>query len=306
VRRLSDEDEARLRRALDQAVVVGGLAPDRMDGLWRPRGRRAAGTLEQHPHLLVGRLREVLVPQPDRAELARREQAHDVVGSLAQVLAHGGVGNRRGGHDARRLVGPHGVQRRQHRRTRGQSVVDEDDRAACEIGRGPVTAVGLLAALELAPLLGVDRLDPLGGQVQRLDHGRVEDADAARGDRSERVLLVAGHAELAHEEDVERSLQRARDLVRDGHPAARQGEYDDVVASCVVAQALRKQPPGVRAIPETLRACRGLCHLVSPLGRLRGASSPVSSACRSASRPSRRSSTAVRDCARSPRASSLR
>jgi hypothetical protein len=113
-------------------------------------------------------------------------------------------------------------------------------------------AVRALAALELAPLLGVDRLDPLDRDVQRLDELLAEHARAARGDRAERELLVPGDAELAHEEDVERRGQRTRDLEGDRHPAARQRQHDDVVAPRVLAQALREQPARLDAIPEAL------------------------------------------------------
>ena len=274
VRRLPDEDEAGLRRALDQVVVVRRLATERSHRLRAAGDRGTARLLEQHPDLVVGRLREVLVPDSHGLQRPGCDHAHHVVGHGAQAVAHVRVGDRDGDDDPRRLVGPQGMQRRQHGRPRGQPVVDEDDRAAGDVGRRAVTAVRLLAALQLAPLLGVDRLDPLGRQIQRLDQLGVENADTTGGDRAERVLLVSRHAELAHEKHVQGRVQRPRDLVADGHATARQGEHDDIVAARVVAQPLREQPAGVRPVPEALRPCRSLWHLVPPLGRPGAASSP--------------------------------
>jgi hypothetical protein len=144
------------------------------------------------------------------------------------------------------------MQRGEHRGSRRQPVVDEDHRAAGHVGRRPVAAVGALAPLQLAPLLRIDRLDPLRRQAERLDHRLVEHADAAGRDRAERMLLVPGHPELAHQEHVERRTQLPSDLVRDRHAAPRQPEHDDVVAPRVAAQALREHPAGVPPVPELL------------------------------------------------------
>ena len=102
----------------------------------------------------------------------------------------------------------------------------------------------------------------------------VEDAHAAGGDRAHGQLLVAGHAELAHEEHVERRVQRPGDLVADRHAAARQPEHDDVVAAGVVAQPLGQQPAGVRRSRKRCGSGRRSCHLVAALGRPGPASSP--------------------------------
>ena len=53
----------------------------------------ARGLCEQRAHLLVGRLREVLVPQPDRVERVGRDRADDLIDLAAKLLA--GLGRRR-------------------------------------------------------------------------------------------------------------------------------------------------------------------------------------------------------------------
>jgi hypothetical protein len=70
------------------------------------------------------------------------------------------------------------------------------------------------------------------------------------GDRPEGELLVPRDTELAHEEHVERSAERASDLEGDGHAAAREAEHHHVVAAGVLTQPLGEQPPRLGSIPE--------------------------------------------------------
>src|SRR5439155_15142446 len=104
-------------------------------------------------------------------------------------------------------------------------------------------------------LLGIDRLDPLGRDVQRLDQLLVENARAARRDRPERDLLVTGNAELAHEEDIQRRLELASDLEGNRHAPARKAQHYDVVPTAVSAQALRQEPPGLDPVAKA-SCCR--------------------------------------------------
>jgi hypothetical protein len=105
VRGLADQHEVRARGPVDQRVVVRGRAVERLDDRRRPDRRRAGRALQQRTHLVVRRLREVVVPEPDGLQRLGRERAHDLVGHVAQRRAHAGVGDRDRDHDARGLVG---------------------------------------------------------------------------------------------------------------------------------------------------------------------------------------------------------
>jgi hypothetical protein len=114
----------------------------------------------------------------------------------------------------------------------------------------PRTSTGLLAAGQLAALVG-DRVEDLVGRdVHGLEHLVVHHDDVAGGDRAHGQLLVARRAELADEEDVERRAQFPGHLVGDRHAAARQGQHDDVVEAGVVGELPGQEPPGLRPIPE--------------------------------------------------------
>ena len=89
-----------------------------------------------------------------------------------------------------------------------------------------------------------------GGMPERLHHVLVEHAHAAGGDGAHGQLLVARHAQLAHEEDVERGAQRPGHLVGDRHAAARQRQHEHVRAAGVGGELLGQQPAGLGAVSE--------------------------------------------------------
>src|SRR5262249_58562099 len=92
------------------------------------------------------------------------------------------------------------------------------------IGRQTTTAVEPLAPPELLLLPGSDRVDDVARDAETAHDVVVERAHGAGRDGAHRQLLVAGHAQLAHEKHVERRTERAGHLVRHGYPASRQGE----------------------------------------------------------------------------------
>ena len=65
---------------------------------------------------------------------------------------------------------------------------------------------------------------------------------------------MAGDAELSHEEDVERSVERRGDLERHRNAASRQPEDEHVVAARVRTELLRKDSAGLAPVSETLHA----------------------------------------------------
>ncbi len=238
VRGLADQHEACLACAREQPVEVPALAGERVQrltGIHAARERRAAGPTQKLVHLLVAGLGEVLVPQPHGMHRPWRGDADHLVGEARQRFAH--LGGRNGDRDdhARRVVLSNRLHGGGHRRSGGKPVVNEDNRAAGELRRRRVPAVGPLATLQLAPLLGVDRLDPFRRQPQPFDQLLVEHAHSAAGDRAERELFMAGQTELAHDVDVQRDAELAGHLIRHRYAAPRQTKHHDILAPRVVA-----------------------------------------------------------------------
>jgi hypothetical protein len=124
-------------------------------------------------------------------------------------------------HDLGRPMLPERLDRGAHARARGEAVVDEDDGLAGDVRWRPPLPVGVLPAQQIAALLLGHPLDDLRRDIQAADNVVVEHDHAAAGDRAHRQLLAAGNAELADQEDVERSGEGHRHLVRHRHAAPR-------------------------------------------------------------------------------------
>jgi hypothetical protein len=118
-----------------------------------------------------------------------------------------------------------------------------------EIGEWATASILALASVQL-PLLGRrDGIDHLARQLENPKRVLAQDPNPATGNRSHGKFLVAWHAELSHDEDVERSAQR-RHLGRDRYPAAWEPEHDDVRPSRKMVQSASKLPARIVAIGE--------------------------------------------------------
>ena len=124
-----------------------------------------------------------------------------------------------------------------HARARRQAVIHQDQDLAGDVRWGTVLPVGALASLQLPAFFAGDLLDDLRWDLHAAHDVLVEHDDPATGDCAHRQLFMAGDAELANDEHIERSAQGGGDLVRDGHAATRQRQHDDVVATLVMLQA---------------------------------------------------------------------
>ena len=131
-------------------------------------------------------------------------------------------------------------------------MVHQDHGPAADVGRRPAAAVEALAPPQLLQLPARDRIDQIIGDVQPGYDVVVEHPHAAGRDGAHRQLLVAGHAELAHDEDVERRAERVRHLVRHRHAAARQGQHEHVRAIGVMGELLGELPTRFAAIAKEL------------------------------------------------------
>jgi hypothetical protein len=84
-----------------------------------------------------------------------------------------------------------------------------------------------------------------------------------RRDRSHGKLSASRRAELAHEENVQRRIERFGYFEGDGDTAPRQREYDNVRSSRVATQAGRQFPPRFTAIGK--RPTQSSEHSSTPL-----------------------------------------
>jgi hypothetical protein len=224
--------------------------------VWAP----GVGALEQVAHLLVAHLREVAIPRADGAKLSRRHQADDLVDDATQRRARARRRDRHGDDRASRPLLSDVQRGGQHRRSRGQPVVDQHDRPVGQRQRGTIGSIQALPALQLAPLLAFDRLQLLRGELQARHERLVDDARAAACDCAKGQLFVAGHAELSHHVYVERCAEAARDLIGDRHAAARQAKHQGVAPGARV-QLLGEQAARLAAISKC-KSSHGLSRSV--------------------------------------------
>ena len=172
-----------------------------------------------------------------------RGQTH-VVGERRQ-LGHGvGRADRYGDDDLRRAGRPHGADGGAHRRTGGEPVVDEHDHGAGEVGRRAVAPQAAVALGELAPGDLDARRDLCRAQAEPGDEVVVAHDQPARRHRADRQLDVAGRADLAHGEHVERRAEPVRHLGGHGDPTAGQPEHDDPSGPGDAAGRPRRRAPG--------------------------------------------------------------
>lgn len=128
-----------------------------------------------------------------------------------------------------RLALAQDVQRGGHGGPGGQAVVHHDDDAPGHLQRRAYRRV------LRAPLVDQLQLPALfGGDVMRIGARRCgvrrQVGPAALIDRADGVFGLVGRAQLAHQHQVQLSLQRLGDALRHGHGAARNGQHQGVLA----------------------------------------------------------------------------
>ena len=242
----------RHRQVAFQRHVAGGDAQRHLVGAQLAGQRRLvrAGLRQQPQHLVVGDLREVVVPLADGAQLGRRQQRHHAVRLARQRAQRVGRGDGHGQHHRLRPVGADGLDGRAHRAAGGDAVVDEQHGAAPQHRRRPAAAEQRHARLHLAALrLGRFR-ELLFGQVQLLEELLVPGHRAALGHRAHAQLGLPRHAQLPHHPNVQRRPERARHLETHRHAAARQRQHQGPVLR-VAAQLRRQLLSCVRPVSES-------------------------------------------------------
>jgi hypothetical protein len=91
------------------------------------------------------------------------------------------------------------------------------------------------------------------GRIQPASDLFGEHAYTAARDGAEGEFAVAGDAELAHDEDIERSAERLGDFVGDRDPSARKTEHEDIVPTGEVAQRTGNATACLSPVPECSR-----------------------------------------------------
>jgi hypothetical protein len=140
-----------------------------------------------------------------------------------------------------------------HRRPGRQPVVDQNHRASGHGGRGAAGPVEPLAPGELDALLCGDPGHLLLVQPQLRDQLLREHPNLSARDRPHRELLLPRHTQLAHEQGIERGVERASDLGGDRHSAPRKAEDRDVRRAPVAGESLRQPPTRVAPVTKPHR-----------------------------------------------------
>ena len=99
-------------------------------------------------------------------------------------------------------------------------------------------------------LLAYEGVDHRCGNGEAAHDIVVQDDSTAAGDRAQRQLFVTRNTKLAHEVDIQRHAELARDFCSHRHPAAWQGQHQDVVPAGVCRQLRGQSAPRICAIAE--------------------------------------------------------
>jgi hypothetical protein len=210
---------------------------------------------EEGADLFIGGLAEVSVEGTYGSEVLWRVESVDLVGLVAEIVACGD-GRDRDSYDDVFRDGTKGADGCTHRSSCGEAIVDEDDGLVTELEWGLTCAVALLATVELFALAGDGGFDGGLGDVEVVDDVSVEDDGAVAGDGSHGQLFVAGCAEFADEEDIEREAEGLSDLEGHGDASAREREDDGVGLGAEMREAVSELTACVAAVFE--------CHDLPP------------------------------------------
>jgi len=211
------------------------------------------GPGQERANLIVRCLIEVAVELTDGVELLRSLKANKLADFAAQIVASAAGRNRNRNNESlgQRMqsarCGPHGG-------SGGQSVVDEDHAAAVEMSGQASFAVCGLATRDLLQFAGSDRVNDLGTDVKGANDFVLHDHEAAAGHSAHGQFLLAGDAELAHHEHIERQIEFLSDFEGDRNAAPRQGKHDGILAAQVIAKLVAKDLyQGTAGVPTILK-----------------------------------------------------
>jgi hypothetical protein len=192
---------------------------------------------------------EVVVVRADRAEVERGVVGDDLVGDVRVLLDPVRRCRRHGEHHPLGALQARHVARGFRSRAGGDAVVDDHRGAAAQRRTLTRRAKPADAFFDLVSFALFGALDFVVLQTDAANDVVVQHAHAALAHRAEGELGVPRHAELAHDQHVEWSMQRLCYFVGHGHTAARQAEYERVVAGQVF-KSFGELSSGVGAVME--------------------------------------------------------
>ena len=221
-------------------------------GLARGTSRpgRCVSLDEQLMNFFIRRLREIVVPEPDRAKRFWRDSANDVVSDVTKCIA--GCRGRDGNcHDnAAWHFLPERGHRGAHGRTRRKSVIHQEDCLASQIREGAIATVASLAALQLDLFRGRDAFDILRAHACDPNEVVVEDPHPTARERTHRQLFVPGEPELSNNEDIERNVECRSDFVSYRHAPTRKRQNDHISAIRVRAKLRGEASSRIAAVAK--------------------------------------------------------
>jgi hypothetical protein len=177
-------------------------------------------------------------------------ETKDIIDLVPDLAA--GTGRAHGDSDnnfCRALLTQRG-RRGPHRRSSGKSVIDQNHSSPTQIRRRPPGAISKFPPFQF---LAFDCADHLNDRLRIRKHVEnvfVQNPDATGRDCAHGEFFVPRHAELAHNENIERNAEPLCYFKRNRHTAARKSENDDVVASSVAQQSFRQLPTRVGSVPK--------------------------------------------------------
>jgi len=214
------------------------------------RGRKGFCGGEELGDFGIGGLGEVCVALADAAKIGRGVKGEKALDKGTQ----GGTGLTRGDgcgdDDLARVLRAEGLDCGAKGGAGGDAVIDEDDSFSSDRGRGGMAAIGELPTMKLLALNGGFSFKGSTRDAESTHHIMVYDLDAARGDGAHGEFCVAGDAELADDEDIERGVEFAGNLRGHGDAAAREGKHENVRAAGMLHERGGKKAAGVRAVAE--------------------------------------------------------
>jgi hypothetical protein len=186
--------------------------------------------------LFVRRWRKVPVPNAHSAEIFRPGGANHFIHFWAEFGACFGRSDWYGDDKSSGTLYTQGLDGGAHGRSGGEAVVDEDDRAPGYDGRRSIFPKKLLLAVKLRSFPNRHLFDHVVGNLQSIDDVIVQHLDSTYRDRSHSKLRMCRQPQLAHEEDVERSLKRLRHFKPDRRPAAGESQNGNIGLASIVSQ----------------------------------------------------------------------
>lgn len=115
---------------------------------------------------------------------------------------------------------------------------------------GPLLPVERVAPRQFALRVGKCALELRLGDVGLVHEPSIDVQRAAGGDRPHRQFRLPRHAELAHQQHIERRVQRLGHFKTDRHATAWQREHDHVVTLRIAAQMPRERTARCRTVEE--------------------------------------------------------